>query len=480
MTGFADPPNREQLLKAIAGNPTRLLTEPESQWLDFKAEPHLKPNKKTTDQHRFEIAKDVTAMANAGGGVIVYGVQEAIDPAQPRRTVGDLSPIAAGIVDRDQVYKTLREWVFPSSRLRVQVRERKVEGGSIWVLDIDEHPREELPFLVVREWPPGKEEKGPTRGHFTVYRRQGSSNFHVSPEEVYQWLYTGYQAGGSNGAAPGTPAVPPSPNSGAGDPSLPGSQGAGQDNRSPTGADVVLQDEFDALEVKEQESCFYIQLVPEGSGRLDHFFGREPSSLEQAIGMFSTVRPRAGFSPFSPYATTVRTTNNALRLGIPGKGGVSVQPNGLSTFVCCQGTLLWASERHAPPGSAIINPVALPECTIEAARFFISQVLSRWPKPTARYLWRAGLHGLGKPTTVFLPRGMPGDIPLRMLWDTPFKPNTSDDFDTEFIVAKEMEPAHLAFIILKEIFYRFGYSDSDIPFRAQTGDKLDCDALKRL
>lgn len=480
MSGFTDPPAREQLLNAIEADAKGLEGEAESQWLEFKIEPHLKPNRQTEDKHRFELAKDVTAMANAGGGVIVYGVDEVKDPAHPTRKIGALSPIADGIVDPDQVLEALRQWVFPASRLRVRLRERKVNGRSLWVLDIDEHPREELPFLVVREWPPGKDDKRPTRGHFTMYRRQGTSNVHVSPEEVYQWLYVGYQAGGGGGTSGSAPPAAVGPVTGTGAGTLPGLQVSGVGTVTPTSADTALREELDALELRDAQAYYYIQLIPEGSGRLERFFGRDPDELEQKIGGFTTVRRRAGFSPFSAYASTVRTTGNTLRLGVPGRSGVSVQPSALTTFVCCQDTLLWASDKHAPEGSAIINPVALPEFTIEASRFFLAEVLDRWPNPAAAYFWRIGLHGLGEPIEVHLPRGALGDSPLRLFWDSHHKPNTAEDFDSDFVRATDKEPTALAFAILSEVFHRFGYSDSDIPYRAESGDRLNLDALRAL
>lgn len=474
MNGFVDSPTRGQLLEAISTDPARLIGETESQWLDFKTEPHLKPNKKTEDKHRFELAKDVTAMANAGGGVIVYGIDEVADAAQPARRVGDLTPIAPGIVDPDQVYKTLREWVYPPTSLRVEIRERAVDGGSIWVLDIDSRPPEELPFLVVREWPPGRDDKGPTRGHFTMYRRQGTSNFHVSPEEVYRWLHAGYHRGRMPADIPdyqrtivGSVAA-----------RSPDLQSSG--TVTPANADEALQEELDALEVKESSAYYFLQFILDGSWRLERFFGQTADALQHVLDRFPTLRDNGGFSPFSPYASVERTSSNALRLGLPEKGGVSVSSNGLTTVVCCQHTLTWASEKHAPQGSLLINPVALPEVTAEAARFFLSEVLPRTGRTAPQYHWRIGMGGLGEPIEVYLPRDRLGDIPLRMYWDTHLMPNTAKDFVTEFASTAEQEPEILAFLILKELFYRFGYDETAIPFRAIGGDRLDLDAIRKL
>ena len=53
-----------------AGDEHRLIDESESEVLDFKEQPYVL----ITDKGRWELAKDVAALANSGGGCLVIGV----------------------------------------------------------------------------------------------------------------------------------------------------------------------------------------------------------------------------------------------------------------------------------------------------------------------------------------------------------------------------------------------------------------------
>jgi len=460
--GFRKDLSREELLDLIRRAPSSLEGQMESQWLEFKKEPHLKPDGKTEDRHRFELAKDVTAMANAGGGILVWGVAEVRDQDEARRHIGMLSPLQPGIVDGSQVRKTLREWVFPTS-LDVNVLERQLQGGgSVWILDIPPPPPESLPFLVVREWPPAGKGERAVRGHFTMYRRSGTDNVHVPPEEVYQWLRMGFQ-------------------------DVYGAQklrGLESGAKQPSGAilaipsDDALAEELEALGVQEGSLYYFVQFAPSGGGRLRDFFGTGADALQSRLARVEKLRD-AGFSCFSRYASPERTPSNGLRLGLNRKGGVYVLATGVTTLVCCQDTLTWASERNAPDGKLLINPIALPEFTVEACRFFLKEVMPRWQGSIAgrAFQWRVGMRGLGGRVPVHLPKGRFSDVPLRVFWEED-EPHTAIDFGTNFASTLEDDPDRLAFVILEEVFHHFGYPAQAIPFQIE--GKVDAQAIASL
>src|SRR5207248_7910160 len=60
---------REVLEKLEAGEFAALIGLMENDWLDAKETPYILE----TQKQKLELAKDVTAMANAGGGIIVIG-----------------------------------------------------------------------------------------------------------------------------------------------------------------------------------------------------------------------------------------------------------------------------------------------------------------------------------------------------------------------------------------------------------------------
>lgn len=59
-----------------------LLGERERSWLDFKQSPYVLDG----ERGKSELAKDVTAVANSGGGCIVIGVRTRKDPADVDRS----------------------------------------------------------------------------------------------------------------------------------------------------------------------------------------------------------------------------------------------------------------------------------------------------------------------------------------------------------------------------------------------------------
>jgi len=457
--GFFQVPTRKELLDKIEGDAGSLEGEHESQWLDFKKEPHLRPGGKTEDSHKFELAKDVSAMANAGGGLIVWGFTEAKDPTEDSRFVGKLSPIPLGIVDEDQVRTVIREWVFPT-RIAVNIRKKIVAGGEVWVLDIPPPLVAQLPFLVVKEWP--KDGRKPVRGHFTVYQRSGTSNARVPAEEVYLWLQRGYQAGAANATA-----LPLDDYPGAWGVVRESTAAYGSDERSmatPPSADEALDEELDNVGVQEGSAYYFIQFAPTAAGRLERFFGQKAADLQERLRAVPTIRPR-GFSCFRRGAQVERTPTNGLRIGLRGRSSVCVAPSGLVTYVCCQDTLTWASEYNAPAGKLVISPLALVEFTLEAAVFFLLDVLSRGPDvfTAGKYTWRIGMDGLGGQVPVHLPRGQLRGVPLSMTWDTD-APETSKDFVTDFRTSTVDEGPTTAFMILDELYYQFGYPSDAIPY----------------
>jgi len=105
------------------------------------------------------------------------------------------------------------------------------------------------------------------------------------------------------------------------------------------------------------------------------------------------------------------------------------------------------------------------EFTLEAAVFFLLDVLSRGPDvfTAGKYTWRIGMDGLGGQVPVHLPRGQLRGVPLSMTWDTD-APETSKDFVTDFRTSTVDEGPTTAFMILDELYYQFGYPSDAIPY----------------
>ena len=80
----------DQELKDLIGN------QEENQHIDFKLK-YDRRDSKNQEKYKWEICKDVTAMANSGGGYILIGVREINEIAQDFCTVQDSAAIVRSI-----------------------------------------------------------------------------------------------------------------------------------------------------------------------------------------------------------------------------------------------------------------------------------------------------------------------------------------------------------------------------------------------
>jgi len=119
------------------------------------------------------------------------------------------------------------------------------------------------------------------------------------------------------------------------------------------------------------------------------------------------------------------------------------------------------------------------EFTLEAAMFFVRDVRSRGEDvfTAGKYTWRIGMSGLGGQIPVHLPRGLLGEIPLWMFWDTD-APNTSADFVTDFRPSTVEEGSTIALTVLEQLYHHFGYPSEAIPY--QENEEINLEAIQAI
>lgn len=101
----------------------------EAQHLEFKGPASLAH----TDAARKEIVKDVTGMANADGGRIVYGITEQRDNGSP--FAGSIDPIRDESITRDWLVQVVVDNTGPPLR-DFEVIEVSAAGGRVLVVDV--------------------------------------------------------------------------------------------------------------------------------------------------------------------------------------------------------------------------------------------------------------------------------------------------------------------------------------------------------
>lgn len=127
----------------------------------------------TAQDERREIARDVAAIANGGGGVLVIGVEDDADDAADRIT---LVAFGSEITRLNQICNSLIE-----PYLRIDIHEVEVGGGPDGIIVVEIPSSQRRPFAVV---------EGSRLGY---YRRTGRNRHPLSEAEVSQM----YQARGA-------------------------------------------------------------------------------------------------------------------------------------------------------------------------------------------------------------------------------------------------------------------------------------------
>ncbi len=414
-----------ELFDVLGREPSRLIGQAETVWLDFK----LSPYQLEDERQKFELAKDVSAMANSQGGVILIGVETRRDETSQDDVAIALRPVADGLIDGQQIKNVIYEWVFP--RLDIDVNSHAVSPGKggLWSIYVERGRERDQPFMVNKSFV--EEGGGPRPDLFAVFERNGSHNRAYQPAQIHGWINRALRA------SPGEPEV---------EVVTPMEEAA-----------EVLAEDYSALALADQATSLYIQAAPAGSTRLSRFYrGQADGSLyERMVRPQHNLRSR-GFN-LPDVGRPERTQRGALRVVWAEEDSISVTPAGLATAIQGQRHLTWAHEKFVEKKGeeAWINPLALIEFTLDFCRFFIIEVLSR--AQTGRYAWRAGMRGLVEgPVRLYLP--------TRFDHWADRQQATADGFDLDWVSWEDTDANRLAYRMLSDIYARFGFDMSVIPY----------------
>ncbi|MYS95596.1 hypothetical protein GTY47_39520 [Streptomyces sp. SID5464] len=130
-----------------AHSPAALLELPEGQWLDAKGAPYELRNPHGVE----ELAKDVAAFANGGGGVIVVGITTRLEHG--REILDKVNSVGRGSVDLDQWRKLIRQHITPAPRGTSVEWSDDRQGACVVYIDV---PAQDPGCLFVVAAPVGK------------------------------------------------------------------------------------------------------------------------------------------------------------------------------------------------------------------------------------------------------------------------------------------------------------------------------------
>jgi hypothetical protein len=477
VTSLGRHPSVEDILAVLdAGDDGALRGVYESATLDFKGAYHF-----GDDRERWEFGKDVAAMANGDGGVIVVGVHTEPDPAQDEERATAVKPFRHELFDTTRAARFLDTDVYPPiDGVRILPFER--EGGRRLVaVVVPPQPDDQKPFLLSKVI----DNDGRGVDSFVVPRRSGSHTVYAKVGTVHRDI-----ADGRRHRRTPLPTTASTSSDSAGR----RTGGVGHRGNEPLDAAVVpvhrlesaptLPDDaatppapIDAADIAAGE-----QWLNDTADLLDreHNAIHIPMLYVAAISAGARRRP-ADFFTVDGLRTALNTSRTLRRNGFGLTYGANIRPGALSILSvdedrtllrvdhdghainAAAGTrdhLCWAQsvDRTTPAGPEAlrINVVALSEFVYEFCRFVPRELATRWGADG----WMLG---------VTLRRAASADPPLALparwgtdAWLFDARPAETDErFD---VFEASLDPAVDAVAILRTIYSVFTLNVDANPF----------------
>jgi len=428
----------ESLLALITtlarGDFGEILGTPESSWIDFKSAPYGLD----TDRSRWELAKDVSAFANAVGGGIVIGWETDVNEASRIETASVRRPTSLAALKVQASKDIVRSWIYPL------VREFDVQ----WFLDPDENDlgygllhipaqrEDDKPFVIRRM------SEGGEKGAVGIAERDGSDTAWWGAERFHHRLQS--QA----------PSV--------------GTERAG--GREDAVSDESVQDRLDEhlrrnedIEQWSESPVVHLQAIPPHTAeRLPNFYNR--NGIWGALNEPPRLRP-GGWNLSTAFEPEV--DEGALVARSPSTDVLRLEPNGLFTIsgIADASFLCWAMDQGRRPTDPLpLNPIAVSEW-VYSFFMFVNEELK--PYMSGRWTYRlAALRLQSSNIGMFgghWRRTFPQSATLASS-DNWIQTFPEDAQARETLGLGELTTGDEAFIALDRLYGLFGLGNDVIPF----------------
>lgn len=160
-----------------AGLPEGLIGCPETHWFEAKSEPYQLDGAFA----RLELAKDVSALANSGGGVLVVGLAtRTVDGVD---TVLRVRPVPGHLVLVARYRSALRAALYPRLQGLEILFIEITAGKGVLAIRVPRQPPEGLPVIVLGM--PGSHKDKVEGAYWAIFRRQGDESVPVTPPAVH-------------------------------------------------------------------------------------------------------------------------------------------------------------------------------------------------------------------------------------------------------------------------------------------------------
>ena len=433
------------------GDEARLIGESETEQLDFKEQPHIL----TSEKGKWELAKDVAALANSGGGCIVVGVSTIVPSDREEEVASAINPFPSTMADVKQIRDSLdaASAVYPVVR-GVTIRKfERASGKAMLLIRVPPQSEDDLPFMVVR-MVEGDEKRGVGVG---VPFRSGPHTYWTPPGQLHRDLSDGQRAR----------KPPPS-----------GHRDAIDGSSTVLSHGLVSTKDLSDERLRAIEQYMgwsdaatlllaAVPTIPQAEP-IDGFY--DPNKIYGCVEYPPEIR-HAGFSlawrhqPENIDGSLVNPTAERNILWADPNGAAFAAALGRQSFLTRSG----GSRNATEPERRTINPTVLVEWTYLFFNFYAECIR---PSVTGRVQLAVRLRGArSREWPMDLVAGVRNDS----AWDDAREAGLDDFY---FAGDLDEDPAKSAFKALKQIYELFGLSAADIPYT--TDDRVDADQIRAI
>lgn len=426
----------EQLLRGHRAHD--LLGERERSWLDFKQSPYVLGE----ERGKSELAKDVTALANSGGGCIVIGVRTRKDPSDVDEIADKVSPFPCDLVDAAHYHAIVNSSIYPPVD-GVRVETYQVDSKCLAIVVVPEQDEDQEPFMLVRV----VDDAGKRVEAIAVPYRSGSQTRWAPPGQLHRDLADGRR---SRRLPPATIPV----------------EDAATGRESFAVRMRARASEIEAFMQWEDRAIFMLSATPKAPPpRIEGFY--DPEGIRGALARPPELR-HAGFG--IGWAAEPQVESGSL-VAFDSSRCRWLDPDGFFSvgLVADQRVLGRAPHPKQEAHRLQVHPTALVEFTYEFCRFTAEQLV-----PAVETGWRVGLLVVGaktRPWSLQLGRGSAFD------WSSNgSSPASTDDWLKRLPASGD--PARDAYQLLAHAYDLFGQPESAIPY--VSAGRVDVDAILAL
>jgi len=390
------------------------------------------------DHEKAELAKDISAMANSGGGYIIRGVATERLSRAEEEVVSKVKPIPAEKVDRDQHRSVVKAWCFPQVR-GVEFHWHSAGDGDpenergVFVIEVPSQNEDDMPCMVIRVIDP----EGRRIDSFAIAVRDGAHTDWLPPGVIWRDLSDGRRVREATRGGVATDRT--------------------VTKLEPNDIDGLL-DYMEQYMGWTDGAGYYVAAVPTRSA------GEVPDDFYSRDGLYGALNkpPSLRYAGFGlSYEDEPERVGADLVVSSARERCLWLRPDGLfAAGMNAKGEFLsWGfTERLEEPTNVIINPWVMVEFTLLYARFVREHLAHRYG---SHWDYNVQIRGA---------RDRPWNLALGVRRFPTTAREPTGDLMSQRLRGSE-NPERDAYRIVASVYDFFGADRSAIPF--VTGDAID-------